>query len=516
MIDLANRTAPLRDAFAQREGRMTAWAIMWTWTLVIVGGVAVDSSHVYGYHNRLQSVADASALAAAAKMHDPEAGKLAAVDLATRNMPTNQNGQVIRTSDVTYGRFDEHGAFVAGYSEEEPPSAVRVVAGRDGVRGRAIPTWMLRLSLFAPDEFNINAASFATATIVYGGDDGGDLGPSCTAANIIGTGFIDTGGGNILSPGVCLHGDDGVRTGGNDLIPVGAHISAPDETTITINTLAPGSDTEDNIKYETPTVTPILSAMNEGLFEQYWDAIYYAGIKLYGWGDAKNYHGPALPKWLFREDTGRAFPVRTLPREDSNNYYYTFQEGQIMTNGIYLWKGDIQIAGNVDFSNVAIFATGSIRFGGGSDVTFNNVLLFAKGDIQGSGDTMWGDPDAYCDGGEYNVVMLSEGTTQLGGWGSGQKGLYGALVAAGGGFNPGGSMRNSGGLYVEVDQPWTSLGGNMDLSACGNQLNAFLEAFELDDANVGYEAAGGPDATGFLMINDGEVDLASLIESALN
>ena len=61
---LSGLAADAREAFAQRDGRMTAWAMMWTWILVLMGGIAVDTSHVYGYHNRLQSAADASALAA--------------------------------------------------------------------------------------------------------------------------------------------------------------------------------------------------------------------------------------------------------------------------------------------------------------------------------------------------------------------------------------------------------------------------------------------------------------------
>ncbi|MGG7567047.1 pilus assembly protein TadG-related protein [Rhodovulum sp. DZ06] len=506
--------APLaraQNAFTDKRGATTAWAVCWTIGLAMLGGVAMDSTNAYTYKSQLQSVADASALAAALKIQNQSDARDAAVALAESNMPPGKHGAVIRREDIRFGKLDDTGSFVELPDGDPEIKVVNLVAGRDGVRGEPIPTWMM--SLAGQEDWKVNVSSTAVAQMSLGGGGGGggdDL--LCSSANIISTGYIDTGGGNHLGRGVCVHGADGVRTGGNDLIEPGAHISAVDEGTITINWLAPGSDTEENIKHPADTVTPVLDAVADGLFDDYWAAIEATGIKMYGFGPYKNYYGPSLPKWLFK-DTGRAYKVMPLDRTSPSQIDYTFQPGEVMSNGIYLWKGNVGFAGDVDFNNAAFFVTGNINFGGGANVSFNNVVFFAKGNIQASGDTMWGDPSNFCSTGEYTVFMIAEGTIGLGGWGSGANGMYGATVAAGGGLHPGGALRNGGGgLYVEVDNPWTSLGGDMDIRACDVQLSNFLESFELDDEDTGYETAGGTDP--FLHINDGVVDLLQLVETA--
>ena len=497
--------ARLRSAFEDRRGGTTAWAVFWTIGLCMVGGVAVDTSNAYSYKIRLQSVADASAMVAAMNITDPTAARAAAVALAETNMPASKHGQVIRPEDVVFGKPAEDGSFVPLDDNDPDVESVRVTAGRDGLRGSPVPTWMLKLASNEPWTVNVQSTAWPRFAVLAAED------PNCAAANIIAKGFISAGGSNQIGPHVCIQGETGVHFGGNDVIEPGAHVSAPDEGTITLGWMAPGSDSPENIIHEAETKTPILDAMGSGeLFEAYWNAIWASGVKMYGFGPHKNYFGPALPKWLFKDADGRAFPVRTSPLSNPPTLDFTFQPGQVMANGVYLWNGDVTFAGDVEFENAAFFVTGKITFGGGwnngNPLRFKNVFFFAKGGIQAAGNILWGDTDAYCERGEYTVYMLSHQNVGLGGWGSPNEGINGVFIAAANEYQPGGAMiAGGGGLYVEAGSTGTtSLGGQAKLRGCSDQLSAALEAFPLDDGDTGYEAAGGPDLTGYAFPNAGD------------
>ena len=83
------------------------------------------------------------------------------------------------------------------------------------------------------------------------------------------------------------------------------------------------------------------------------------------------------------------------------------------------------------------------------------------------------------------------------------EGINGVFIAAANEYQPGGAMiAGGGGLYVEAGSTGTtSLGGQAKLRGCSDQLSAALEAFPLDDGDTGYEAAGGPDLTGYAFPN---------------
>ena len=504
--------ATLSGAFAERDGRMTAWAMMWTLVLITLGGVAVDSSNAYGYRNRLQNVADSAALAAAANLNDPEAGRAAALTLSRMNMPRAQHGDVIRSEDVIYGTRDENGAFVPlAEGSDESPTSVLVVAGRDGVRGAAIPTWMLRLSPLAPDNWTVNAAAFAT--VVTAGDDGEhdpETGAgSCPSANIISTGQLHTAANNTYEPGVCLHGHEEMKTSGNDYMPLGVKVTAPTLEQIAFGGTKPGSASEAEILGEKETETPLLDAMADGLFAAYWNALTAVGtLKMYAEpgadadAPAQNYFGPPLPSSVYMPAPnawGRMNYHDNLDIPPAYLRNFKFEDGNIKEHDVWQWAGDMNFKGNVSLSKTILVVDGDVNLPNGKDIVMKDVFIIASGAINNAGNAQLGyQLDEFCQIGEYTVTLLAGDQVKLGGSGnSGQgandalaageevegpiKGSFGVLVAAAGGFNPGGALHQSGGLYVEADENKTLLPGNMHLRTCDSQLASFLEAFPLDD-----------------------------------
>ena len=463
-------------------GAAAAWAVIWLIGCMMIGGLAVDAANAYGMKSRLQSVADASALAAVMKIDDREAARAAAVSLAERNMPPARHGHVIQADDVQFGVLDpETGAFVQT-ADDEQAEAVRIVAGRTLDRGNAVPTYLLRL--MGPSEWELGAASTARtagrATTPPPPPPDTETGADCPAATILSTGFVDTGGGNELGDGTCIYGEEGVQTGGDDCFETGAHIVAPDADDITIN--SPRCGEEEDIVVE-ETIDPVLlPKIHGGMFEEIYQAV---NSNTKHWGDNQSMTEEQLA--LLPERFIGAQIVRVSmgwwtaePYSIKEMFGMTFESG-VQDNTIYLVDHGMQFAGGVDAENVAFIVNGQIGVGGGPGLKFDNVFFFGKGQLNFSGDVMWGTEGAYCENGEYSVYLFSEQSLSLGGFGP-DTGAYGVMAAAPR-FSPGGAMKNAGGLYIETEG-WTSLGGAMKLTGCDAPLASMFDEQETGDATA--------------------------------
>ncbi|MGG7567046.1 pilus assembly protein TadG-related protein [Rhodovulum sp. DZ06] len=495
---LAART---RDAFAEERGSTTVWAICWTIGFAMLGGVAMDSTNAYTYKTRLQAVADASALAAAMKIKDRAAARTAAIELAALNMPVEQHGQVIRPEDIVFGKYNGQGEFVALPDPSQAAEVVQVMAGRDTMRGNPVPTWMFQFA--GQENWSVSAKSVAVALYGGGGWTGGG-GGDCPSANIISTGMLQTAANNTYEPGVCFHGHEEVKTAGNDYMPAGVYVTAPSVDLVTLGMpLKDGSASPDAIVQAMETETPMLDAMDDGLFSAYWSALSTVGsTKMYtigGLGPAQNYFGPPLPESVFMPApnvAGRANYRNNLgiPAKALKNF--KFEDGQIKPYDVWQWNGDMNFTGGVSLSQTALFVDGDVNFGGGADVVLKDVFIFATGEIKNAGNAQMGYTlSEFCDIGEYTVTLISGDRTTLGGNGnSGKKeneaggasdepikGAFGVMIVAGGGLNAGGALHQAGGLYIEARESKTNFAGNMHLRTCDKQLSSFLEPFILDD-----------------------------------
>ncbi|WP_199555123.1 pilus assembly protein TadG-related protein [Sandaracinobacteroides hominis] len=117
-------------------------AVAFTFALMVpvfigAGALAVDMANYRYVDNRLQTAADAAALAAVKALDTPNIAKSDAVSFAARNVPANF-GTVTTTSDVTIGIYDpETRVFTPSNSADV--NAVRVISARTEARNNVTP-----------------------------------------------------------------------------------------------------------------------------------------------------------------------------------------------------------------------------------------------------------------------------------------------------------------------------------------------------------------------------------------
>lgn len=137
-----------------------------TFSLVAVGllvmlGAAVlviDMGNSYSLEARLQSAADAAALAAAREIPDTTAAKAMAQEYALKNMGTKY-GSIVGENDVRTGNWDSSTRNFG--ADTNPVNAVEVVARMSELNGNAAPTFFGRI--FGVNSIDISARSIATA-----------------------------------------------------------------------------------------------------------------------------------------------------------------------------------------------------------------------------------------------------------------------------------------------------------------------------------------------------------------
>jgi len=150
---------------ATRLGRDERGAIAITVAIllpVLVGAaaMAVDASHSRLLRNRLQSAADAAALAAVQSLSDQPAARALALDFVARNVPEGF-GEVTRDEDVEFGSFDPADrSFTPSLTDV---NAMRVRAERSVERGNAAPRFFS--AIFGGDPAPVSATAIAARTI---------------------------------------------------------------------------------------------------------------------------------------------------------------------------------------------------------------------------------------------------------------------------------------------------------------------------------------------------------------
>jgi len=114
-----------------------------------------------------------------------------------------------------------------------------------------------------------------------------------------------------------------------------------------------------------------------------------------------------------------------------------------------------------------------IGVGGGNKLFFDDVY-FIGSNLNFSGSVDWGATTSPCNV-EYGVYAFGTQSLSLGGWTSGSR--VSGMVGAAPRFEPGGAM-NGTGVYFESDS-FLSLGGNMDITGCGETRQSDFELADL-------------------------------------
>ena len=183
----------LRRFQRDTKGGLSLIAAIVVPVMIGAGAFAVDISYYHVVENRLQTAADAAALAAVREVRDSVSGAVVtAVALAADNVPVNY-GDVTRPSDVVIGVYD---AVLKTFNPGgEEPNAVQVTAIRDTDHENAAPRFLS--VIFGQEAVPISVTAVAViqgprACVIA-------LDPWATGAIKV------TGGGTITVPGCDVH-----------------------------------------------------------------------------------------------------------------------------------------------------------------------------------------------------------------------------------------------------------------------------------------------------------------------
>ncbi len=129
-----------------------------------VASLAVDMGYLYTMRSKVQTTADAAALAGAGQIPNIQNIREEAISLARQNLPEAENGAVVTKDNVTHGNWNSSTrTYVQG---SEPYNAVRVVAQRTAANDNAVGLFFARV--FGFDEIDIEASAIVLRRDVSG------------------------------------------------------------------------------------------------------------------------------------------------------------------------------------------------------------------------------------------------------------------------------------------------------------------------------------------------------------
>jgi len=209
------RQARAQGFLGAQEGGITIFGLFIFATMAIIGGIALDVSHLYAARTQLQVTADTVAHAALFRREqlNPEDAKQAAIDLVEAGMPAGTFGEVVTPADIAFGRYDF--ATRTFTSDDTSREAVHVSTARLGTRGNAAAAFLFRMLGFR--EFDISARA---VYVTYR--------PMCFREGFVANGVVDMQSNNGFSNGFCIHSNTHVAVNQNNIFEPGTIVSMPD------------------------------------------------------------------------------------------------------------------------------------------------------------------------------------------------------------------------------------------------------------------------------------------------
>lgn len=162
----------LRRLWQDRSGAVLVYVTMGLAVFIGFSALAIDGSYLYLMSNRAQSAADAAALAGASQLPDIAAAEATAIEYAEKNLSVDRFGNVLASSDVTFGHWDPDAhLFAQGI---EPFDAIQVVVRMSDDNANPV-------QLFFANALGFSEARVEAAAIAIGNPTGGAA-PACIHA----------------------------------------------------------------------------------------------------------------------------------------------------------------------------------------------------------------------------------------------------------------------------------------------------------------------------------------------
>ncbi len=129
-----------------------------------IASLAVDMGYLYTMRGKVQTTADAAALAGAGQIPNMSNIREEAISLARQNLPEDANGAVVTNGNITMGNWN--GSTRVYTRSGTPTNAVEVIAQRTAANGNAVGLFFARV--FGFDEIDIEASSIVLRRDVSG------------------------------------------------------------------------------------------------------------------------------------------------------------------------------------------------------------------------------------------------------------------------------------------------------------------------------------------------------------
>ena len=184
-----------------------------------VASLAVDMGYLYTMRGKIQTTADAAALAGAGQIPNLPNIRTEALSLARQNLPEDENGAVVTEANITHGNWNSGTrTYVQG---SKPYNAARVVAQRTADNDNAVELFFARVLGF--DTVDIEASAVvlrrdvagcvvaldptADGALTISGNADVNLGCGAVVASKSATGIIENAGACLTATSIATSGD---------------------------------------------------------------------------------------------------------------------------------------------------------------------------------------------------------------------------------------------------------------------------------------------------------------------
>ncbi|WP_018302677.1 Tad domain-containing protein [Wenxinia marina] len=196
---------------------MTIFGMFLFVTTCVIGGMALDVTHLYAARTQLQVAADLAGHAAiyTRESRSENTARLTAIEAVRYGMPEESFGDVLDTPEIVFGVY-ENGAFSPLANSR---SAVMVTTHRSDASNNPVDSFLYRM--IGKDDWDVvTRAVYATYR------------PACFREGIAADGVVDLQSNNGFYAGFCVHSNEYVSLNQNNFFEPGTVVSMPNEEDI--------------------------------------------------------------------------------------------------------------------------------------------------------------------------------------------------------------------------------------------------------------------------------------------
>ncbi len=147
----------IRNFVRDTQGSTIAVVAVALFMILGVASLSIDALYLYVLKDRLQTTADVAAIAAVQDIADQDQAKATAIEYATKNMDTDDHGEVLSLGDVVIGGWDPDTRIFT--PNADPANAVRVTTRREQVNNN--PAGLFFARVLGVNEVDLSAQATA-------------------------------------------------------------------------------------------------------------------------------------------------------------------------------------------------------------------------------------------------------------------------------------------------------------------------------------------------------------------